>query len=81
MLWAYPRVRGGTGRINATGKEKQGLSPRARGNPRPSATNSRPLRPIPACAGEPYYGQKVMFFTEAYPRVRGGTYAVRYTRT
>ena len=69
----YPRVCGGTQRIEFYEGEDSGLSPRVRGN-RGCATHSR-RRPgsIPACAGEPLAGGHCHLVYRVYPRVCGGT--------
>ena len=64
---------GGTGETQRHKSEKEGLSPRVRGNPQPCQVAQARNGSIPACAGEPalhpggYGGQRV------YPRVCGGT--------
>ena len=52
--------------------QKQGLSPRVRGNPRMGYGNGRWARSIPACAGEPRSKDRIRVPTEVYPRVCGG---------
>ena len=74
----YPRVCGGTIQARADALGFLGLSPRVRGN-----HQHRHLRPpahgsIPACAGEPAAGRPVVHDAEVYPRVCGGTAALRY---
>ena len=49
----YPRVCGGTGSVGKDGIQYVGLSPRVRGNRRPSPDTRSTTRSIPACAGEP----------------------------
>ncbi len=49
----YPRVRGGTAHETQKGTDRQGLSPRARGNPTKEGCRGLWRRSIPACAGEP----------------------------
>ena len=49
----YPRVCGGTPRINPAASSWSGLSPRVRGNPSSRSTRRTSRRSIPACAGEP----------------------------
>ena len=69
----YPRVCGGTVKERRVKVERNGLSPRVRGN--------RGLRPggagtagsIPACAGEPRQPSSQRFPGRVYPRVCGGT--------
>ena len=57
-----------------------GLSPRVRGNQRYAMPGLRLVRPIPACAGEPYDEHTPAASHAAYPRVCGGTSAVRLGR-
>ncbi len=52
----YPRVRGGTAIRNAAAMNRNGLSPRARGNQAVSPAIYNRERSIPACAGEPQSG-------------------------
>ena len=49
----YPRVCGGTVGQYGQRQYSRGLSPRVRGNPLVCATMVKPMRSIPACAGEP----------------------------
>ncbi len=49
----YPRVCGGTHRMNTPRQCPRGLSPRVRGNRIPRPENRPSERSIPACAGEP----------------------------
>ncbi len=70
---AYPRRRGGTTVEHSYGDGDWGLSPQARGNPRPCATPSAPCGPIPAGAGEPQCRGWHRSSARAYPRRRGGT--------
>ncbi len=49
----YPRVCGGTSGTFPSGGNVEGLSPRVRGNQRPTTHHPHNLRSIPACAGEP----------------------------
>ena len=51
--WVYPRVCGGTTRIEASLWQGQGLSPRVRGNRSRTRRRDCRRRSIPACAGEP----------------------------
>ena len=51
--WVYPRVCGGTEHRARVRPLRRGLSPRVRGNPLLTAATPRPVRSIPACAGEP----------------------------
>ena len=73
----YPRVRGGTGGCVQCGSGKEGLSPRARGNPFNSSKSRKVLRSIPACAGEPGLKPFPSYKNRVYPRVRGGTHKPR----
>ena len=50
-----------------------GLSPRVRGNPRPTNRPTNWRRSIPACAGEPVQGNRRGVESGVYPRVCGGT--------
>ena len=49
----YPRVCGGTPKVEALTGRYEGLSPRVRGNPIRVKKKSLSDRSIPACAGEP----------------------------
>ena len=51
----------------------EGLSPRVRGNLYHWHARQRILRSIPACAGEPNYGNCIGGWQTVYPRVCGGT--------
>ena len=53
--------------------DRRGLSPRVRGNLKPSAAISADARSIPACAGEPQAVCRDLCRCEVYPRVCGGT--------
>ena len=71
--WVYPRVCGGTGyRIGGQG-DCAGLSPRMRGNRRPTPQTRQSNRSIPAYAGEPGAGPHSLPRLTVYPRVCGGT--------
>ncbi len=70
---AYPRVRGGTGRLGFRNLRSEGLSPRPRGNLRNAQGTAAHQGPIPASAGEPWAGKHRRPDRGAYPRVRGGT--------
>ena len=50
-----------------------GLSPLARGNPKPVPVQWDTVGPIPARAGEPRPGEFGFTHSGAYPRSRGGT--------
>ena len=73
----YPRVCGGT--PEATNREPpwEGLSPRVRGNPSSTSSATGKPRSIPACAGEPPGRLTITSEQGVYPRVCGGTGAVR----
>ena len=72
----YPRVCGGTRKNYETGYDAGGLSPRVRGNQRPSPPRLRCKGSIPACAGEPVQSANRILVGQVYPRVCGGTGAV-----
>ena len=55
------------------GAADQGLSPLARGNPRPAHGAQVVKGPIPARAGQPSYGDGDGSGSGAYPRSRGAT--------
>ena len=69
----YPRVCGGTRRLELLGFAAQGLSPRMRGNHGRAVQAFNASRSIPAYAGEPRPGRPWPFRTAVYPRVCGGT--------
>ena len=69
----YPRVCGGTAVKSAIDMERQGLSPRVRGNQAPDAGQNIRSRSIPACAGEPLLVKRPPRWMPVYPRVCGGT--------
>ena len=54
-------------------REKQGLSPRVRGNHKPIIAANPDKRSIPACAGEPAQCKIIAEILQVYPRVCGGT--------
>ena len=54
MCWVYPRVCGGTDLGLPAVADRDGLSPRVRGNHRPGHERALEAGSIPACAGEPY---------------------------
>ena len=72
----YPRVCGGTVRPHIGVQQREGLSPRVRGNPgwRPAALPTS--RSIPACAGEPVSVAACHASEAVYPRVCGGTCSI-----
>ena len=53
--------------------DKQGLSPRVRGNRSQTHTMSAMAGSIPACAGEPFPDTHYVCYGWVYPRVCGGT--------
>ena len=69
----YPRVCGGTPAALHPVADVAGLSPRVRGNPRPTNRPTNWRRSIPACAGEPVQGNRRGVESGVYPRVCGGT--------
>ena len=69
----YPRVGGGTAHPFNQGWILQGLSPRGRGNLLHLVPQARPLRSIPAWAGEPAIPALGNRVYAVYPRVGGGT--------
>ena len=71
--WVYPRVCGGTDTIRFNMTEKEGLSPRVRGNLPADARRRTAVGSIPACAGEPRYPTSAPSSLKVYPRVCGGT--------
>ena len=66
-----PRVRGN--RYLILGLGWMGLSPRVRGNRNSNLSASDDSGSIPACAGEPGYGETSSGQHRVYPRVCGGT--------
>ena len=70
----YPRVCGGTSKASKISIEVNGLSPRVRGNPPASRGRKQGQGSIPACAGEPRAGLKLLATYGVYPRVCGGTW-------
>ena len=73
---AYPRVCGATVHGLFSFSEQSGLSPRVRGNPEASVFSGPSEGPIPACAGQPVYYDRVSALNAAYPRVCGATFFV-----
>ncbi len=73
----YPRVCGGTTRPSWLNTVSRGLSPRVRGNHNLAQLGWLWPRSIPACAGEPSSGELVSSQYGVYPRVCGGTAALR----
>ena len=54
-------------------RSTRGLSPRVRGNLRAAHIDSRPVRSIPAGAGEPIQAGNDFYVIKVYPRGCGGT--------
>ena len=71
----YPRVCGGTGCFSFDLEQRNGLSPRVRGNRSGSDTHIGDVGSIPACAGEPVAVGGALGSGAVYPRVCGGTVA------
>ena len=69
----YPRVCGGTRLVEGVRALCDGLSPRVRGNHGRLGHRRRPVRSIPACAGEPWDFPPETSAKKVYPRVCGGT--------
>ena len=69
----YPRASGGTVATRIRLAEREGLSPRERGNPDPSDLLPAGLRSIPARAGEPRPCGRGGRPQRVYPRASGGT--------
>ena len=69
----YPRVCGGTPALTTGPRERQGLSPRVRGNLGHPAGDEVAVGSIPACAGEPPTSACHWTSDRVYPRVCGGT--------
>jgi len=70
----YPRVCGGTSKLGTWPRMVAGLSPRVRGNLSDTIACVTKSRSIPACAGEPIYGEGRPAYQKVYPRVCGGTW-------
>ena len=73
----YPRVCGGTQGKMRGHRNRTGLSPRVRGNHRVPRARRRSDGSIPACAGEPGIARDSELPSRVYPRVCGGTLAMR----
>ena len=73
----YPRPRGGTAIRRGEFEGSSGLSPPTRGNPCSCRRSGKPVRSIPAHAGEPAARAVVRNSRRVYPRPRGGTSAWR----
>ena len=74
----YPRVCGGTSARSVSCSARPGLSPRMRGNRSPCRLGWRWLGSIPAYAGEPTVSALPTGSTAVYPRVCGGTPALKF---
>ena len=74
----YPRGCGGTPTRRSRDSRWRGLSPRVRGNPIWTESDSEGTRSIPAGAGEPAKIQRDLWDAEVYPRGCGGTTWVPY---
>ena len=72
-LPVYPRVGGGTLNDQLDTLDRDGLSPRGRGNPPLYGRLMLPCRSIPAWAGEPSTTNSTPLTGTVYPRVGGGT--------
>ena len=71
--WVYPRECGGTMRSVSPNGFETGLSPRVRGNQRPSIVAVPGSGSIPASAGEPVPIMRAKSQSRVYPRECGGT--------
>ena len=78
---AYPRSRGATISAFQSRARCRGLSPLARGNRESAAPSARTAGPIPARAGQPFLQRLGCLGGRAYPRSRGATTSLRFTRT
>ena len=73
VLRVYPRAYGGTSAFSRGYREREGLSPRVRGNLRLARVKTSSVRSIPARTGEPYHQIKGSPPQRVYPRAYGGT--------
>ena len=71
--WVYPRMCGGTEKVEARCRSLLGLSPRVRGNHLSDGAAETVCGSIPACAGEPFCIAALKGLSRVYPRVCGGT--------
>ena len=69
----YPRVGGATRTLLSVGRGHTGLSPRGRGNRCWALIGPRPVRSIPAWAGQPATRLPISPANSVYPRVGGAT--------
>ena len=70
---AYPRSRGATVRTDGSDSNTGGLSPLPRGNHTRNQGDMGRQGPIPAPAGQPAEGRRMVCLLAAYPRSRGAT--------
>ena len=77
LLEVYPRACGGTQFVAGPRQFAHGLSPRVRGNRRPSSAAPCPGRSIPARAGEPTCACPAPPPVAVYPRACGGTSTIQ----
>ena len=75
----YPRARGGTSSGKFSNSSSDGLSPRTRGNQRPTPHRVWHRGSIPAHAGEPERHGGGGLCRRVYPRARGGTDDILYS--
>ena len=68
----YPRVHGGNFSLRALFLSVQGLSPRARGEPKSRYADKGGRRTIPACTGGTLTLRVRVIINRDYPRVHGG---------
>ena len=74
----YPRVGGGATHASATRVPNSGLSPRGRGSRRVLVLRLADVGSIPAWAGEPEPGDRVLGPRRVYPRVGGGAWSMLF---
>ncbi len=73
VIRAYPRSHGATYLVSVGTLTTGGLSPLARGNPRPRPPQSGRTGPIPARTGQPPWARLRAMDSRAYPRSHGAT--------
>ena len=73
----YPRLRGGSHLRARSRRAAHGLSPPTRGIRPLTRRHPLPLRSIPAYAGDPHGGSIGLSNLKVYPRLRGGSGAMR----